>query len=386
MPHPATDIMSPAKSHAKQLCLLLGFFILILLPAQFHAQLINITYEVDTAFYEATEPHPTTVGTLLFDGLYGYVTYEVYANFTNETDKLIAIYSDVDAFDVAPMFINAPCGCFNPLFGDVLLGGAQNAAFFPSFPEIEFDSYWTIGMNDTEQSLIGNSAYSSVTMCSESIVDGSVFVLPDVAVEAGEDLKIKIAQVTTCGGFSVSACFNVFVEGDNDNIQDYCIDASADGGNPIEVPNPCANYLTSDAQIEVMQGIDCYGDLAVVDVAVNGVEPITYELYNAIDQSLVASQVDDVTFSGIPEGDYYVAIVDGNTCRDTSDTFGFTEPTELLASWELLEDNVCADALTAAVELTFEGGTGLLDIVAFSAENVGSGLAPNGDYQWLELD
>ena len=68
--------------------------------------------------------------------------------------------------------------------------------------------------------------------------------------------------------------------------------------------------------------------------------------------------MDNVTFSGIEEGDYYVAIVDGNTCRDTSDTFGFTEPLELLASWELLEDNVCADALTAAVQLTFEGGTG----------------------------
>ena len=386
MPYPATDILSPAKIRAKQFCLLLGFFSLILLPAQLHAQMIDITWEVDTAFYEATEPHPTTAGTLLFEDLYGYVTYEVYANFMNETDKLIAIYSDVEAFDVAPMFINAPCGCFNPLFGDVLLGGAQNAAFFPSFPEIEFDSYWTIGMNDTEQSLIGNPAYTSTAMCSETVVDGSLFVLPDVAVEAGEDLRIKIAQVTTCGGFSISACFNVFIEGDNDDIQDYCIDANAEGGNPLEVPNPCANYLTSDAQIEVMQGIDCYGDLAVVDVAVNGVQPITYELYNAIDQSLVASQVDNVTFSGIEEGDYYVAIVDGNTCRDTSDTFGFTEPLELLASWELLEDNVCADALTAAVELTFEGGTGLLDIVAFSAENVGSGLAPNGDYQWLELD
>jgi hypothetical protein len=72
-----------------------------------------------------------------------------------------------------------------------------------------------------------------------------------------------------------------------------------------------------------------FGELAVVDVAVNGAQPITYELYNAIDQTLVASQEDNVTFSGIPEGDYYVAIVDANSCRDTSEVFGFIEPSEL---------------------------------------------------------
>ena len=386
MPNPAIEILSPGMSRAKQLCLSLGLFFLFFSSSYLQAQLIDITWEVDTAFYEATEPHPTTPGVLLFEDLYGYVTYDVYANFTNETDKLIAIYSDVQAFDVAPMFINAPCGCFNPEFGDVLLGGSQNTAFFGAFPEIEFDTFWTIGMNDSEQGLIANPAYSTTTMCSETIEDGSIFVLPDAANEAGTDLRTKIARVTTCGPFSISACFNVFVGGDNNNIQDYCIDADGDGDDPLEVPNPCANYLTSDAQIDVMQDIECFGELAVVDVTVNGAAPITYELYNAIDQSLVSTQVDNVTFSEIPEGEYFVSIIDGNTCRDTSDTFTFTEPVELIATLELLEDNICADSLTATVELEFSGGTGLLDIFAFSDENIGNGLSPNGDYQWLQLD
>lgn len=369
---------------AKQLGLFLGLFFLFFQSPDVQAQLIDITWEVDTAFYEPTEPHPTTEGAFLFEELNGYVTFDVYANFTNTTDQIIAIYSDVAGLGVAPMFVNAPCGCFNPTVGDVLLGGSQNEAFFPAFPEIEYDTYWTIGLNETEQNLILNPAYTTTSMCSEIIDDGSIFVLPDVANEAGDDLRIKIARVTTCGGFSLSACFNVFVEGDNSNIQDYCIDTNGSG--PLEVPNPCENYLTSDAQIDVMQDIDCFGDLAVIDVAVNGASPITYELYNAIDQSLVATQEDNLTFSQIPEGDYFVAIIDGNACRDTSDTFGFTEPDELIATWELLEDNVCADSLTAAVELDFDGGTGLLDIVAFSNENVGNGLSPNGDYQWLQLD
>lgn len=371
-------------SSIKQLGLYFGLFLLFFQSSEVQAQLIDITWEVDTAFYDATEPHPTTPGAILFEELNGYVTFDVYANFTNTTDKIIAIYSDVVGLGVAPMFVNASCGCFNPPFGDVLLGGAQNQAFYSAFPEMEYDTYWTIGLNATEQILTTNLAYSSTTMCSEIIGDGSLFVLPDVANEAGDDLRIKIARVTTCDGFSLSACFNVFVGGDNTNIQDYCIDTNGSG--PLEIENPCANYLSSDAQIDVMQDIDCFGELAVVDVAVNGASPITYELYNAIDESLVASQVDNVTFSGIPEGDYYVAIVDGNTCRDTSETFGFTEPDELIATWELLEDNVCADSLTAAVQLDFAGGTGLLDIVAFSDENVGIGLSPNGDYQWLQLD
>ncbi len=386
MQYPAIEILSPGRRRNGQLCLSLGILFLLSSSSFLHAQLTEITWEVDTAFYEPTEPHPTTVGTLLFEDLYGYVTYDVYANFSNASDKLVAMYSDVAGLGVSPMFVNAPCGCFNPEFGDVLLGGNQNSAFFGAFPEIEFDTFWTLGMNSAEQSLILNPVYNSETMCSEVIDDGSIFVLPTDASDAGDDLRIKIARINTCGDFSISACFNVFIEGDNGNIQDFCIDSDGGGDDPLEVSNPCANYLASDAQIDVMQDIDCFGDLAVVDVAVNGALPITYELYNATDQTLVDSQVDNVTFSGIPEGDYYVAIIDGNTCRDTSDTFGFIEPTELLATWELLEDNICSDSLTAAVELTFEGGSGLLDIFAFSDENIGTGLSPNGDYQWLALD
>ena len=143
---------------AKQLGLFLGLFFLFFQSPDVQAQLIDITWEVDTAFYEPTEPHPTTEGAFLFEELNGYVTFDVYANFTNATDQIIAIYSDVAGLGVAPMFVNAPCGCFNPTFGDVLLGGSQNEAFFSAFPEIEYDTYWTIGLNDTEQNLILNPA------------------------------------------------------------------------------------------------------------------------------------------------------------------------------------------------------------------------------------
>jgi gliding motility-associated-like protein len=386
MPNPAIKKMSPAQSRIIATCRSWGFFFLLFLSSSAQAQLIDITWEVDTAFYEATEPHPTNPG-LLYEGLFGYVTYDVYANFTNSTDQLISMYaSDVEINETPPMYISAPCGCYNSEASDALVGGGINPILFPVFPEIQYDTFWTLDLTSGESFTPLPPAYNSTTMCSEVISDGAIFLTPDAAPSAGPDLRIQIAQVTTCGDFAISACFQTFVEGDNSNMEFFCIDDDVDGESPLEIENPCANYLTSDAQIEVMQDIDCFGELAVVDVVVNGVSPITYELYNAIDESLVASQVDNVTFSEIPEGEYYVAILDGNTCRDTSDTFGFTEPDELIATWELLEDNVCADSLTAAVQLDFDGGTGLLDIFAFSDENVGNGLSPNSDDQWLQLD
>jgi len=47
---------------------------------------------------------------------------------------LSAIYSDAAILGTEPFYIDAPCGCFNPLLGDVMLGGAQNEALFAFFP------------------------------------------------------------------------------------------------------------------------------------------------------------------------------------------------------------------------------------------------------------
>lgn len=88
------------------------------------AQMTGVTWEVDTAFYEPTTFDPDSGEPLLAD-LEGYVTYKLFAEFTNPTDELSAIYSDAVVLGTEPFYINAPCGCFNPELGDVLLGGAQ---------------------------------------------------------------------------------------------------------------------------------------------------------------------------------------------------------------------------------------------------------------------
>ena len=159
-----------------------------------------------------------------------------------------------------------------------------------------------------------------------------------------------------------------------------------DGSGPELVPNPCETYAQTNASIDVNGDIDCFGDLASVDVNVNGTSPITYELYDASDSTLITTQVDDNEFNDLTEGEYFVAIVDGNTCRDSSDLFAFVEPPELQASWELLQDNTCPGDLNSIVEIDFTGGTPNYQIVAYSATNTGSGVLSDPNDQWVGLE
>ena len=188
------------------------------------AQMTHVSYEVDTVFTQPT--------TDLNVDLQGYVVYDVFAHFTNPSDELSSIFSDnVPALDTSPFYVDAPCGCFNPELGDVLLGGEQNPALISVFPEIEFDTYWTLGFAGGEQYAGWNLNYNSTSMCSEEEPVGVIFtVMPQ---SADEDLKIQIAQITTCGDFELNACFQIFESGDPASDQLFCMDV--DGSGPLVV-------------------------------------------------------------------------------------------------------------------------------------------------------
>ena len=135
----------------------------LLLSASSSAQITGITWEVDTAFYA-----PTTFdagGEPLFAELDGYVTYKLFAEFTNPDDELSAIYSDAAVLGTPPFYIDAPCGCFNPALGNVLLGGNLNEALFDFFPSVAYDTFWTLGFANGEQAALGNPNYNMSTMC-----------------------------------------------------------------------------------------------------------------------------------------------------------------------------------------------------------------------------
>ena len=403
---------------------LLGLF-----AATFHltasAQCTGIVVEVDTAFY-APAPLPGSMpGTAAytFDAegyLEGYVSYSVFATFTNPTDVLSSIY----AVNGGPsMFIDAPCGCFNQLqFTDVMLGGAQNQAFFFLEPEGRYDTYWTIGRTPGEYSLFGilNPAglYNSNTICSTDVVDGSIFLtytscanvaaqciagcggnptciancnaaqatcqanLPNLSNAAGSDLKILIARVTTCGDFSFSACMQTFVQGSQTNIDTWC--APTDGGGVVQVENPCADYAATNAPVTVVTPLNCAGETATVSVP-GGVAPATYTLWQSTetDPVVVATQSNPV-FSGIGEGNYFITIFDGNTCRDTTGQFGFVEPEPFAVDWTLLENNTCPGVIDNAVQVVATGGVTPYDFGA-SLTSGGTVFDPNGSGVWSNL-
>ena len=192
------------------------------LPA--HAQLTGYTAELDTMFLEMEDGN-------VLAGIEYYGVYDVYANFTNPEDVAGAVYSDVIALGTPPMGIDAPCGCHNPAATSIVVDASNNPAFFAAFPDYEYDSFWTIGMetSDAAGQLPANIGMGApADMCSGmTIENGSLYITGTtgdwpVNAVAGEDLKVLVARVTTCSDFTIQACLQTYVGGDQDSVQQFC--------------------------------------------------------------------------------------------------------------------------------------------------------------------
>lgn len=218
---------SQTNCHVMHRLLPFVFASLLLIGMSANAQLTGFHYELDTMLLPTESPNDP-----LADWAF-YGVYSIYADFSNPTDVLSAVYSDVAALGNPPMGIDAPCGCLNPAATSPTVDASNNPAFFQAFPTYEFDSFWTIGVelsSDPGQlpSFIGMGSPSA--LCEGMTIDnGSLFITgstgnwPSNAV-AGADLKILIARVTTCGDFTLQACTQVFVEGFHDSVSQACPD------------------------------------------------------------------------------------------------------------------------------------------------------------------
>jgi len=138
--------------------------------------------------------------------------YRVYATFDNPTDELVAIY----ALETAPMSVSVSTSFFQSALGSAL-GTAINPAFFDFFPDMEYDSWFTIGSENSD----GTSDIQQVGMdvafaafeggsgfTIDSFIGGSFFLIPNVSAdaEAGDDLRVLVGQFTTDG--VVEMCLN----------------------------------------------------------------------------------------------------------------------------------------------------------------------------------
>ena len=363
--------------------LIIGFAVMFV--SSTNAQMTGLTIEVDTAFYGPNTPTPDDT----FDPLGtldGFVTYKVYADFTNTTDALSAVYSDVAVLGTVPMEIDAPCGCFNPVATSVLMDPSNSSFFWDAFPMWEYDSYWTIGMEssdapgDIPQSI---DLPAGDDICSSSISDGAFFVLSSpINSIAGDDLRILIAQVTTCGDWCFGASFHVFVEGQQTNPQFF------EPTEQICVSNPCEPYLSQEATVSGAV-LPCAGGSSTVEVEFLGVGDPSLATYVLLDQAgeVVVGPQGSPSFDDLSPGNYSMVIMDEFTCMDTT-SFEVTAPGPILADFELVSDNDCfgeGDATVCLLAPGASGGSG--DLVISVLDPLGGNVASVGGANecWTDL-
>lgn len=161
-------------------------------------------------------------------GLEGMTTYHIYALMTHPEDELSAVYGDyATPFSLisTEVFYQAPIGGAN-------VGWQINSALFPFLPEVAYDSWLTIGVSNQSE-MVGQpnsigfgEAFalfdSGNNLILNSEIGGSIFTLAgDPMAQAGEDLKVLVAQLTTSGVLSGILNIQMFVEGLQSQYANY---------------------------------------------------------------------------------------------------------------------------------------------------------------------
>ncbi|HCL46984.1 MAG TPA: hypothetical protein DHW55_06955, partial [Flavobacteriales bacterium] len=140
-------------------------------------------------------------------------TYRVYATFDNPTDELVAVY----ALETAPMVVGVSTSFYQDAVGAVL-AQTINPAFFGAFPSLQYDSWFTIGSEDSngtsDVQQVGMDEYFAAFengggFTVDTFIGGSWFLLPNQSpdAEAGADGRVLIGQFTTDGVVNLTMNF-----------------------------------------------------------------------------------------------------------------------------------------------------------------------------------
>lgn len=167
----------------------------------------------------------------------GFSTWKIFAVLPAEDDFLSSVYA---TFDSEPMTITTSTNqIWNSQFGGVS-SSTVNSAIWDLYPVAAYDSYITIGQVDMSGE--GPVTYVVIAPTTTAIDDsfglgGTVedYLAPNLYVtdgawfnltgdpdgEAGPDLKVLIAQVTTNGDIEVCMSFQIFEGGQSGNTTFY---------------------------------------------------------------------------------------------------------------------------------------------------------------------
>jgi hypothetical protein len=320
--------------------------------------------------------------------LFGSTTYRVYAVCQNENDFASAVFG----VGATPSNLSTTTNFFQSAVGgltsDNIIAGAISA-----FPALEYDSWVTIGKENSESE--GSSILTATDVDASWIaafepggseggnielagmIGGSWFSVfgsndpddPSYAPNgyAGVELKVLVAQVTTDGDVSGCLRVQVFVNGvqaDSDQSDCYffssvegdvpgCTDETATNYDPdatvdddsclypcaiaidgADVTAPTCSYLSNGSIV-----VSSTGGQQVVEYSINGSDP----------------QLTGI-FSGLSNGTYTITVSDAvDGCFAEMEYELNTE--ELTVSIEST-DILCAGEETGTVTITAVGGTG----------------------------
>jgi len=153
----------------------------------------------------------------------GATTYRLYANLTADAAEVTAMYGT----DTAPweMIATDANGFYNDAVGSDF-GGGVNPLFFPSFPNLEFDSWFTIGAEPGDDDGLNSAFDAALTSLDDfnsgddfivnTFIGGSIFVVPGANAQGVPvDGRILLGQFTTVG--QIQALVNIQIR---DQVQE----------------------------------------------------------------------------------------------------------------------------------------------------------------------
>ena len=345
------------------------------------------------AYSQATEivveTYAENIGMVGTTDLTGYNTYRVYVKLASDQDFLTAVYGDVDF----PTKIQGGNNFFNAVLGTKDNEGYQSL-LFGDFPDLEYDSFITVGMDGPADVNAGEAAINAIGDPSSNwipvfepgggatggdiIIDtqtgGSWFPLfPDSNAYAGEDSLVMIGQFTTDTVLYGVVSIATFVGGvqSNDSLvtipfssvpdavfgctdseaTNYDMAANEDNGSCVFACDyPGTQLMITET---ASNNVSCsgYADGFASVTVTGGQGSLTYS--NGISENATG------LFSGVVAGELTITVTDNVGC--TTEAMVTVESPEALDVMASLSDPIsCNGQSDAVLSGNSSGGTGMV--------------------------
>ena len=348
------------------------------------------------------ETYAENIGMVDTTDLTGYNTYRVYVKFTNEQDFLAAVYGDTDY----PTRIRGGNNFYQNVFGN-MTNEAYNSFLFGTFPDVEYDSFVTIGMTAPASIAAGEAPINAVAdpmnnwitefdplngaPGSDIIIDsqtgGSWFPLfPDANAFAGEDLQVLIGQFTTDTVLHGVISIATFIDGQqpndtlvtfpfssNPDTQFGCTDMDALNYDPTanEDDDSCeysCDYLGTQLVVSAIstEPVSCYGysDGSCMVTVTGGQGSLTYS--NGVTTNATG------LFYNLNANDWTITVTDNVGCSVQAVAM-IGSPDPLIVTAQLVAPISCYGEADAVIGGTSIGGVGASTYSLTAPADTGTG-------------